>query len=254
MRVPAFTKPAIAAALIVLSAIALTARPASADDFDSAGVKIHYVQAGKGDPVILVHGLYSSAWMNWQMPGTFRELAKDHLVIAFDSRGHGQSGKPTAEDQYGTQMAEDVVRLMDHLHIAKAQVVGYSMGGMIVMKLLALHPDRVSAAVLGGMGWLREGGVIDRFWAGMRGDRGSVPPACLRGFSKLALTQAEVKAIKVPIIVIVGDRDPCYKLYVRPLINLRPDTPVIMVNGAGHFDCIVKPDFQKDLAAALLRK
>ena len=96
-----------------------------AEEFTSNGVKIHYVVMGKGDPVILVHGLYSSARMNWRMPGTMARLAKHYQVIAFDNRGHGQSGKPVAEDQYGVQMAEDVVRLMDHLHLPEARVVGY---------------------------------------------------------------------------------------------------------------------------------
>src|SRR5208283_284716 len=126
-----------------------------ADEFASNGVKIHYVVKGQGEPVILVHGLYSSARMNWELPGTVAALTKHYQVIAFDNRGHGQSDKPEAEDQYGVQMVEDVVRLMGHLRIPKAHVVGYSLGGMITMKLLTLHPERVSSAVLGGMGWAR---------------------------------------------------------------------------------------------------
>src|SRR5215831_9348436 len=120
----------IASAALILAG---TAR-LHAEEFDSAGVKIHYTVVGKGDPVILIHGLYSSAAMNWGLPGITAELAKHFRVIALDCRGHGQSGKPEAEGSYGTNMVEDVVRLMDHLHIAKAQVAGYSMGGMIAMK------------------------------------------------------------------------------------------------------------------------
>jgi hypothetical protein len=229
---------------------------AYSDDFDSAGVKIHYIVAGQGDPVILVHGLYSSAFINWQMPGTFNELAKHYQVIAFDCRGHGASGKPTQDGQYGTQMVNDIIRLMDHLHIAKAHVVGYSMGGMIVMKLLAMYPQRVSTAVLGGMGWLKEGGLIDAFWAGIKGEgrgQGGVPPACLRGFAKLGLTQKDVMGIRVPITCIVGDKDPCRELYVEPLIHVRSDIPVMLVKGAGHFSCIVMPQFKSELETALAR-
>jgi pimeloyl-ACP methyl ester carboxylesterase len=116
-------------ALALLLAVA-----AHAEEFDSAGVKIHYTTTGQGDPVILVHGLYSSAKMNWELPGITATLAKSHQVIAPDCRGHGQSDKSEADDQYGVPMAEDVVRLMDHLHIPKAKIAGYSMGGMIVMK------------------------------------------------------------------------------------------------------------------------
>src|SRR5262245_47419701 len=126
---------------------------AVADEFDSAGVRIHYTIHGRGDPVILIHGLYSNGRMNWDLTGITAELANQHQVIALDCRGHGQSGKPEAEGSYGTNMVEDVVRLMNHLKIARAQVVGYSMGGMIAMKLATMHPDRLSSVVLGGMGW-----------------------------------------------------------------------------------------------------
>lgn len=228
---------------------------ARADDFDSAGVRIHYTVQGRGEPVILVHGLYSSAWMNWDLPGTTRELARHFQVIEFDNRGHGESGKPGAEGQYGQKMAEDVVRLMDHLHIARARLVGYSMGGMIVMKLLTLHPERVSLAVLGGMGWLKSDSPLQHFWE-VLGGRGrqsnSVPPACLHGIAQLAVTEAEVKAIRVPVVMIVGDRDPCRRLYVEPLHAIRPEWPVHVINGAGHLNCIVKGEFKTQLLDSLL--
>ena len=122
---------------LALSAIALifTAMHSVADDFDSAGVKIHYAIQGQGDPVILIHGLYSNGRMNWDAPGTTALLAKHFRVITLDCRGHGRSDKPEADDAYGTNMVEDVIRLMDHLKIKKARVGGYSMGGMISMKL-----------------------------------------------------------------------------------------------------------------------
>src|ERR1700683_2689294 len=74
--------------------------PLQSDTFDSAGVKIAYVSAGPGQPVILVHGLYSSAEMNWQLPGTFNQLAQHYHVIAFDLRGHGKSDKPVDDASY----------------------------------------------------------------------------------------------------------------------------------------------------------
>src|SRR5438067_2145756 len=112
--------------LLATAALALALAPSRADEFNSAGAKIHYTVAGKGEPVILIHGLYSSAAANWQWPGTVAELAKQYQVIALDNRGHGQSDKPQAEGEYGVKMAEDIVRLMDHLHVARAHVVGYS--------------------------------------------------------------------------------------------------------------------------------
>jgi len=226
--------------------------PLHAEEFTSNGVKIHYVVKGQGEPVILVHGLYSSARLNWEMPRIIAELAKHYQVIAFDNRGHGQSDKPEAEDQYGVQMVEDVVRLMDHLHIQKAHVVGYSLGGMITLKLLTIHPERVSSAVLGGMGWLRADSPLQHFWEEIKGRRNAkVPAACVCGIAKLAVTEDEIKAVRVPVTIIVGERDPFRRLYVEPLLRVRPDWPKRVIQGAGHINCVMKPDFKTQLEAAL---
>ena len=225
-----------------------------AGDFDSDGVKIHYVVEGQGEPVILIHGLYASAVTNWQMPGIMGELAKHNQVVALDCRGHGQSGKPEEEGQYGVKMVEDVVRLMAHLHIAKARVAGYSMGGMITMKLLTLHPERVSSAVVGGMGWMKDGSALQRTWEGMKGrERMPVPVACLHGFVEFGVTEEAVKAIKVSVEVIVGETDPCRMLYVEPLRGIRPDWPVQVIPKVGHILCVVNPEFKAELKAALER-
>jgi pimeloyl-ACP methyl ester carboxylesterase len=243
----------ILAALFACGMLAFANAPSvRADEFHSDGVKIHYTVQGKGDPVILIHGLYSNARMNWDMPGITADLARHYQVITLDCRGHGQSDKPEAEGEYGAKMAEDVVRLMDHLHISKANVVGYSMGGMITMKLLTLHPGRIKSAVLGGMGWHKAEAPVNRFWEVAKGrGRINVPAACLHGFPALAVTEEEVKSVKVPVTIIVGDRDPCRRMYVEPLRRVRPDWPEHIIQGAGHLNCLVKPDFQAQLNAAL---
>jgi pimeloyl-ACP methyl ester carboxylesterase len=119
-------------------------------------VKIAYFVQGKGAPVVLIHGWLSAAGINWALPGISGQLAKDFQVIALAVRGHGLSDKPTKEEAYGPELVEDVVRLLDHLKIKKAHIVGYSMGGIIAAKFLAQQPDRVLSGTLAGMGWLRE--------------------------------------------------------------------------------------------------
>lgn len=120
--------------------------------FDSNGVRIRYVEQGTGEPVVLVHGLTASVEANWVAPKVFEELAKNYRVIAMDCRGHGKSEKPHDAKQYGQEMAFDVVRLLDHLKIQKAHIVGYSMGSMITLKLLTMKPERFLTATLGGHG------------------------------------------------------------------------------------------------------
>lgn len=125
---------------------------AEASSFDSNGVRIHYTIAGQGRPVILLHGWMGDATM-WGKS----EPAEGFQVIAMDCRGHGQSGKPHDVDAYGVQMARDVVRLMDHLKIRRADLVGYSMGTFIAGAVAAWFPNRVSSVVFGGQAPLLHG-------------------------------------------------------------------------------------------------
>ncbi len=122
-------------------------------EFDSNGTRIHFEDRGVGDPIVLVHGFASNARNNWGVTGWLDLLARHHRVIALDCRGHGLSAKQHDRAEYeGTAMEDDVIRLMDHAGVDRALLQGYSMGGRISMGLLARHPERFRAVVLGGVG------------------------------------------------------------------------------------------------------
>jgi pimeloyl-ACP methyl ester carboxylesterase len=226
------------------------AAPPASHFLDCHGVKIHYVVQGTGEPVILIHGLYSSANINWQLTGVFNELAKDHQVIALDLPGHGRSDKPESETAYGLAIIDDIVALLDHLKVKQVHVVGYSIGGMIAVKLMALHPDRVRSGLIGGMGWFRAGSPLQKFWERIPNrDKQQVPSAFLQKVGEFAVTADELKKITVPAEVLVGSRDPVKQLYVVPLRRGRPDWPVVEIQGAGHISCIMKPEFRTEIAA-----
>lgn len=226
---------------------------ASAESFDAKGVKNHYLIEGKGEPVVLIHGLFSSAWINWHLGGVFQDLAKDHRVIALDLPAHGKSDRPLTKDAYGEQLVDDIALLLDHLKIKKAHIVGYSLGGMITVKFLAKHPDRVLSGTVGGMGWFREGSAPQKFWGLAKGPNEKKgfgpPPVFLQEISQLAVTEKELKKITAPVKVVVGDQDVCKQLYVVPLQQVRSDWPVVEIRDAGHFDCIVKPQFREEIGA-----
>jgi pimeloyl-ACP methyl ester carboxylesterase len=125
-----------------------------ADSFvTSDGVKIHYVTKGRGTPLVLVHGFALSGEMNWVAPGAVDSLASSFMVVVPDLRGHGRSDKPHDPAAYGARFVDDLVALLDRLKIQRAHVAGYSMGGGIGLRLVALHPDRVISFVIGGAGW-----------------------------------------------------------------------------------------------------
>jgi pimeloyl-ACP methyl ester carboxylesterase len=225
------------------------------ESFNSNGVKIAYfTQGNKGEPVVLIHGWLSSAGINWMLPGISDQLAKDYRVIGLDVRGHGLSDKPLKDEAYGPELVEDVVRLLDHLKIKKAHIVGYSMGGIIAANFIVKHPDRVLSGTLGGMGWLKDGDLAQKVFAqiGKNDPNAQALAVCGRSLARLALTEKEIKSIKVPMTVLVGGKDDLVKgLYVEPLKKVRADWPVIEIKDANHFDCILKPQFKDEISAWL---
>src|SRR5262245_18020041 len=101
--------------------------------FTHGDVEIAYLDEGEGEPIVLVHGFASNKEVNWVYPGWVATLTKaGRRVIALDNRGHGASSKlydPAA--YYSARMAQDLRALMDHLDLAQADVMGYSMGARI---------------------------------------------------------------------------------------------------------------------------
>lgn len=122
--------------------------------FDAAGAELRYFIEGSGSPVILLHGFSGSPEGLWIRPGTFAALvAAGYRVIALDQRGHGKSAKYYESDSYGIEMMKDVGRLMDHLAIERAHLIGYSMGAKVANTFRASYPDRLISLTLGGYGW-----------------------------------------------------------------------------------------------------
>ena len=151
-----------------------------------------------------------------------------------DLPGHGLSDKPENEDVYGVAMVDDVLKVMDQAGVKKAHIVGYSMGGIIAGKLTATHPDRVLSVALGGMGWLKDGGLLQKVYANAGHDTSALA-ICFRELSKLAISEADLKAINVPVEMLAGDKDICKALYVDPAHQVRADWPVVEIKGADHF-------------------
>ena len=122
--------------------------------FTNGAVEIAYLDEGEGEPIVLVHGFASNKEVNWVRPGWVATLTRaGRRVIALDNRGHGASSKlydPAA--YHSATMADDVRALLDHLGIARADVMGYSMGARIAAFLALEHPARVRSLILGGLG------------------------------------------------------------------------------------------------------
>jgi pimeloyl-ACP methyl ester carboxylesterase len=107
-------------------------------------IELYYEEHGSGFPLLCIMGFAtdSTGWL-LQVP----EFAKHYRTIVFDNRGVGRSSKPGGA--YAMHdMADDAVALLDHLGIARAHVLGLSMGGMIAQELVLRHPARARGLVL----------------------------------------------------------------------------------------------------------
>src|SRR5256886_16578409 len=122
--------------------------------FHNGAVEIAYLDEGEGDPIVLVHGFASTKNVNWVYPSWVSELKKNsRRVIALDNRGHGDSSKLYEAAKYEISvMAGDVIALMDHLQIARADIMGYSLGSRMTAVLALEQPQRLRSAILGGIG------------------------------------------------------------------------------------------------------
>jgi pimeloyl-ACP methyl ester carboxylesterase len=242
------------------------------ENFESdSGVRLRFRQAGTGKPVVLLHGFASSL----DAFGPFADsLASVNRVIALDQRGHGRSAVPTDADAYGHEMGEDVVRLLDHLGIDRAHLVGHSMGAVVSAYVATRHPERVAtvsliappffadsataAATLAPVvAELESGGgfraFIDRFIPEMpdsvavgmsREMVSSYDRAMLIGvmrtFPELGVGRAGASAATVPATIIVGTVD-TLRVEDRALASWWPGARFVEVQGADHVDVIGDP-------------
>ncbi len=258
---------------LLVTAPAIAQQPAT-QSFDSNGVQIQFVDKGRGAPVVLLHGFTGSYARHWEAPGVMAALeTAGYRVIAMDCRGHGQSSKPHEASQYGLEMVQDVLRLLDHLRIDRAHIVGYSMGGAIASQLLVKHPARVKTVTMLGAGW--EGGdlgtisslmtaladgfakrdasaLIGRVNSGgqngpteaeiaamneslfARNDHLALS-ACARAMAALFDVPAEsLRATQVPVLAIVGDQDAPNVDGVKRLKTVVRGLEVVDLPGANH--------------------
>ena len=266
-----------------ISLLALTfvlGATASAQDagefFDSNGVQIHYIDIGEGEPVVLLHGINSNLQRAWFDRDIANQLqVAGYRVLALDARAHGKSGTPHDPAQYGPEMALDIERLLDHVGLSKAHVVGYSMGALIAGKLRELRPDRIVSLTLGGYGWRREAGPspyhLELADSLERGDgfmplyRYSYPDwseedrearsratlarlpdiaatiALLRGY-KFSVAEESLRNNTVPTLAIIGELDP-RKESVDAFQGVMKNLEIVVIEGADHGKAIGRPEF-----------
>jgi len=223
------------------------------------GISIHYAVYGQGSPVVLLHGGLANAdyWGN-----QIRALAPHHTVIVMDSRGHGRSSRDLRPYSYDL-MADDVVALMDVLKVPKADIVGWSDGAILALDLAMRYPGRVGKIFAFAANTVTSGvkddveknptfaAFIRR--AGREYEAYSATPkeydAFVQQISKMWASQpnwtdAQLKAIAVPVLVVDGDHDEAIKReHTEYIASTIPHAGLLILPNASHFAFLQDPEF-----------
>lgn len=245
--------------------------------FNSDGIEIAYLDEGQGPPILLVHGFASNVAMNWTNTGWLTTLTRSgRRVIAIDNRGHGHSAKLYDTAHYGAAiMAEDCRRLLDHLNIEQADIMGYSMGARICAFLALRHPVRVRTAVFAGLGFNMVRGMagtgpianaleapsIDdvtnptartfrAFAEQTRSDLKALA-ACIRA-SREPITREDVARIACPVLVAVGTND-VIGGSAAALADLIPGAEAYEIAGRDHMKAVGDAGYKEAVLEFLSR-
>ncbi|ABM45413.1 hypothetical protein X471_00216 [Bartonella bacilliformis str. Heidi Mejia] len=245
--------------------------------FEHDGLRFAYYEEGRGEPILLIHGFGSSARINWYETGWFSCLIEaGYRVIALDNRGHGDSDKSYNPSFYTPQlMASDAAKLLQHLELPKAHVMGYSMGARISAFMTLLYPTYVHSVVFGGLGigmvtgagsWepvaealLAEdvstitnsrGLMFRRFADKNKSDKRALA-ACIMT-SKQELTEYEISQIKQPSLVAVGSLDEISG-EAKPLAALLPNGEALQIPNRNHMLAVGDKIYKKGVIDFLAR-
>lgn len=230
--------------------------------FNSAGVEIAFKDRGHGDPILLIHGFASNHSVNWVSTGWEKTLLEaGYRVIMIDNRGHGHSQKLYSSADYSSPiMADDARRLLDHLKIPVAAVMGYSMGARISAFLTINYPQRVSRVVFAGLAdgmvtgvpgaeaiadGLEAPSLADVTDPGARSFRIFAEntksdlralAACMRS-SRVKIKPEALAQIKVPVLVVAGDADEVAGP-IQPFVSIMPTARGVALPGRNHMNAV----------------
>ena len=218
-------RTALVAVALLLSSLAAGEVQAAGRRVQVNGMQMYYEVSGKGEPLVVLHGAY----MNIPTMGTIiPKLAKTHTVYALEFQGHGRTTDIDRPITY-QNLADDVAAFMDAVGLTKADVFGYSMGAGAGLQLAIRNPAKVNKLVTASVaydlaGWQPE---FTAFIPQMKVEMILAMPfakdyrklaADPDGFPKLAeklialekepmAWEADVKALKTPVLIITGDAD-----------------------------------------------
>ena len=245
---------------------------------DVNGLKMYYEIYGQGKPLVLVHGGGSTIQTNFEK--IIPLLAKNRKVIAVELQGHGRTSDRNADLTF-EQDADDIATLLKNLNIDKADFFGFSNGGTTTLQIAIRHSEIVDKMILGSA-LAKRNGVPDWFWGFMEQAKLENMPEQLKvGYKKVAadtnglqvmndrdakrmvnfkdIPDEQIKSIKAPTLIIIGDKDVITPEHAIELHRQIPNSQLALIPG-GHGEYIgevttIKPDFKEsDLVVPMIEK
>ncbi len=246
---------------------------------DRDGVAIHYEVHGTGAPLLLTHGFSSTSAM-WQ--GQINALARDHRLVLWDMRGHGQSDYPDDPKAYSEALTVgDMAAILDAVGAQRAIVGGLSLGGYMSLAFYRAHPERVRALLIidTGPGFKKDDArevwnkrafdTADRFeregldmLKSASRERSTVSHRNAKGLALAArgmLTQRDAKVmellpdIKVPSLIVVGADDTPFLAASDYMAAKIPGAQKVVIPSAGHAVNIDQPQAFVDAVVPFLK-
>lgn len=235
------------------------------------GVTLRYREVSTGEPVMLIHGYAGSLEVLIPVADA---LAPSHRVVALDVRGFGKSSKFADTGRFGQLMVDDIIRLMDHLKLARAHLVGHSMGAVMAANFAARHPARVMSATLiagpfypdkatftkevapwvadleGGKGMPVDAAAKFSAQAMKMNDQQTLI-AVLRSLPDLAIAGIHDRA--VPSLVVVGTGDPLLPLS-RGFAQASPGARLLEIERADHASIVTSTELIGAMREILRRR
>lgn len=231
------------------------------------GVELYYEVHGSGPAIILTHG-YSSTAQMWA--GQVEPLAKNHTLILWDMRGHGQSDYPTDESLYSEEATVgDIAALLDAVGARTAIVGGLSLGGYMSLAFNRVHPERVEALLIIDTGpgfkkdeareawnqtalktaqrWEEQGLALLQTFSPERRQASHRSAEGLARAGRRMLTQRDAKVIEslpsfaVPSLVVVGSEDAPFLAAADYMAAKIPGAQKVVIENAGHAANIDQP-------------
>lgn len=221
------------------------------------GVELYYATLGQGSPVILLHGgIANSDYWGKLVP----VLARHHRVIIMDSRGHGRSSRDQCPYSYDL-MTSDVIRLMDYLHIARSDVVGWSDGAIIGLDMAMNYPDRMGKLFAFAPNTRVDGVKPDADQTAVFKASGKVMAKEYRRLSKTPddydgfvaqinhmwqtqpdWSDSDLKKIKAPTVIADGDHDEAIKRsHLEYMARTIPGAGLLIIPNTSHFAFLQAP-------------